>query len=105
LDNFSPRELERLLVRGSQKLIWDVRRAAEVSLAVCLVTGYVAWWRIESNADSGAVASLAVVVSGFALALFLFHLLRIGPARRLAAAAIPDTLVRAHLDDCRLGHI
>jgi hypothetical protein len=105
LDNFSSRELERFLVRGSQKLIWDVRRAAGVSLAVGLVTSYVAWWRIESNADSGAVASLAVVVSGFALALFLFHLLRIGPARRLAAAAIPNTVVRAHLDDCRTGHI
>jgi len=96
LDNFSPRELERFLKRGSQ-IIWDVRRAAGVALAVCLVTGYAAWSRIESNADPGALASLAVVVSGFALALFLFHLLRVGPARRLAAGVIPSAVVRAHL--------
>ncbi len=105
LDNFSPRELERFLARGSPRLAWDVWRAAGVSLAVCLITGYVAWWRIESHAGPGAVASLAVVISGSALALFLFHLVRIGPARRLAEGAIPNTVVRAHLDDCRSGHI
>jgi hypothetical protein len=83
----------------------DVRRAAAVALAVCLVTGYEAWSRIEWNADPGALASLAVVVSGFALALFLFHLLRFEPARRLAAGVIPSAVILAHLDECRLGQI
>jgi hypothetical protein len=105
LDNFLQRELERFLAQGSQRLTWDVRRAAGVSLAVCLLTAYVVWARIESSADPGELASLAVVVAGFALALFLFHLVPIGPARRLATGAIPNEVVRAHLDDCRQGRI
>jgi GPH family glycoside/pentoside/hexuronide:cation symporter len=105
LDNFSPRELERFVSRGSQSPIWDVRRAAALSLAICLIAGWVAVRRIGSAGDSGAVASLGVVASGFALALFLFHLMRIGPARRLAARAIPVTVVRAHLENCRQGQI
>lgn len=43
--------------------------------------------RPGSAGDPGAVSSLGVVASGFALALFLFHLMRIGPARRLVAEA------------------
>ena len=105
LDYFSPRELEDFLARGGQKITWDVRRAAMVSLGLCLITGYLAWWRIESSAGAGALASLAVVISGFTLSLFLFHLIRIRPAQRLAAGEIPDTVVRGHLEDCRSGHI
>src|SRR5262249_8534467 len=105
LDNFAPRELERHLAGGSEKLKWDVRRAAGVWLAVSLVTAYVAWCRIASNVDPGVVASLAVVASGVALTLFLFHLMRIEPARRLAQEAIPKSVIRAHLDDCRKGRI
>jgi hypothetical protein len=40
---------------------------------------------------------LAVVATGFAFAVFLFHLIRLGPARRLAAGAISADIVRAHL--------
>jgi hypothetical protein len=105
LDNFSQGELERFVARGSQSPIWDVRRAAALSLAVCLIAGSVALRRIGAAGDPGAVASLGVVASGFALALLLFHLMRIGPARRLAAGAIPNAVVRAHLDNCRQGHI
>jgi hypothetical protein len=53
----------------------------------------------------GALASLAVVLSGFALALFLFHLVRIGAARRLASGVISNAVVRAHLVDCHHGSI
>jgi GPH family glycoside/pentoside/hexuronide:cation symporter len=105
LDNFSQRELERVLARGPQGIIWDVQRAAGVSLAVCLLTAYVGWARIAGHADPGALASLAVVVAGLTLSLLLFHLMRIGPARRLASGAIPDAAVRAHLEDCRLARI
>jgi GPH family glycoside/pentoside/hexuronide:cation symporter len=105
LDNFSQRELERFLARGPQGLMWDVRRAAGFSLAVCLLTAYVGWVRIASRVDPGALASLAVVIAGFTLSLFLFHLMRIGPARRLATGAIPYAAVRAHLEDCRQGRI
>src|SRR5262249_22835829 len=36
LDNFSSRELERFLTRGSQQLAADVWRATGLSLAICL---------------------------------------------------------------------
>ena len=34
---------------------------------------------------------------GRAFAIFVFHLLRLGPARRLAAGEVPADIVRAHL--------
>ena len=105
LDNFSQRELERFVTLGSQSPIRDVIRAAAFSLAACLIAGTVALRRIGAAGDPGAVASLGVVASGFALSLFLFHLMRVGPARRLAAGVIPNAAVRAHLDNCRQGYI
>jgi hypothetical protein len=74
-------------------------------MAISVITAYIALHRIGSAGDSGAISSLGVVISGFALALFLFHLMRIGPARRLVAGAIPVGVVRAHLDDCSQGRI
>ncbi len=41
--------------------------------------------------------SLIVVAGGLALAIFAFHLMRLGPARRLAAGEVPADVVRAHL--------
>ncbi len=105
LDNFSPRELERFIARGSQTPIWDM---------LCAVGGLdrgLLDHRLRSvaadgiEADPGVLASLGVVASGFALALFLFYLVRIGPARRLASGAIPGEVVRTHLVDCRRGSI
>ncbi len=55
----------------------------------------------SSSSDLGALASLSIVVSGFGLAAFAFHLLRIGPARRLASGVILAEAVRAHLEDRR----
>ncbi|HEV3109391.1 MAG TPA: MFS transporter [Candidatus Binataceae bacterium] len=106
LDNFSQRELRRFLARGSQTPPWGVRRAATFWIAVCVIAGWFALRRMGAiNADPGAAASLAVVLSGFALALFLFHLTRIGPARRLASGVISNAVVRAHMADCRQGSI
>jgi GPH family glycoside/pentoside/hexuronide:cation symporter len=105
LDNFSERELERFLNRGSQTPPWDVRRAATLSIAVFLIAGWFALRRIGTLSDPGAIASLSVVVSGFALSLFLFHLVRMRPARRLASGAVSEEVVRAHLIDCRQGLI
>ena len=105
LDNFSRRETRALCRPGPHSGIWDVRRAAALSFAACFITGCVALRRLGSAGDPGAVSSLAVVASGFALALFLSHLMRIGPARRLAVKAIPNAVVRGHLDNCRQGRI
>jgi hypothetical protein len=58
-----------------------------------------------SGTDPGAIASLSVIASGFALAVFLFHLLRIRPARALVAGSVPDEVVRDHLLDCNQGRM
>jgi glycoside/pentoside/hexuronide:cation symporter, GPH family len=106
LDNFSVGELERFLARDRQVPIRDVWRAAVISLAVCLITGYMALRRIvASGTDPGAIASLSVIASGFALAVFLFHLLRIRPARALAAGSVPDKVVHDHLVECNQGRM
>jgi GPH family glycoside/pentoside/hexuronide:cation symporter len=106
LDNFSQRELRRFLDHGSQTPPSDVRRAATFWIAVCVIAGWFALRRMGAiNADPGAATSLAVVASGFALTLFLFHLVRIGPARRLASGAISNAVVRAHLVECQHGSI
>jgi glycoside/pentoside/hexuronide:cation symporter, GPH family len=105
LDNFSQRELERFLTRGSQTALAAVWRAAAVSIAVCLIAGWCALRRMGTLGDPGVLASFSVVIWGFALALFLFHLARIGPARRLASGVIAGEQVRAHLVDCRRGSI
>jgi glycoside/pentoside/hexuronide:cation symporter, GPH family len=105
LDNFSQHELERFITRGSRSAVSDVWRAVALSLAACLIAAWVTLYRIGSAGDPGAIASLGVVASGFALTLFLFHLLRIGPARRLTAGTIPKAVVHAHLENCKQGYI
>ncbi|HKC49774.1 MAG TPA: hypothetical protein VKF60_03205, partial [Myxococcota bacterium] len=45
----------------------------------------------------GPLAVIAIVIAGFALTIFVFHLSRIGPALRLRREAISDETIRAHL--------
>jgi GPH family glycoside/pentoside/hexuronide:cation symporter len=100
LDYFSPGELRRYLNRGERSPVRDVAVAAGASIGVSLLAAAIAIVRIrELASDPGAIASLSVVTAGFALAVFLFHLLRLGPARRLASGAITPTMVQAHLGE------
>lgn len=104
LDYFSQGELKRFLAEGSAAPIRDVLRAAAVSILVCVMAAGLALARMGGAASRpGAIASLSVVASGFALALFLFHLLRIGAARRLASGAISAQTVRDHLNESYPG--
>jgi GPH family glycoside/pentoside/hexuronide:cation symporter len=106
LDNFSQRELKRLLAQGPEPIVRGVRRAAAVAIALCLIFAYITVRGASSlSTDPGTIASLSVVVSGSALTIFLFHLLRMAPARRLASGAISGDAIRAHLNDCREGRI
>jgi hypothetical protein len=59
----------------------------------------------SSAGDSGAMASRCVVGSGFALTMFLFYLLRIGPAHRLATGAVSKAVVKPIWNNCRQGLI
>ncbi|HEY6419980.1 MAG TPA: MFS transporter [Candidatus Binataceae bacterium] len=98
LDNFSEGELRRYLGKGALSPVRDVWIAAGASIGVMVVAAYMALIRMRSLAtDPGAVASLCVVAAGFALAVFLFHLMRLKPARELAAGKVSTAVVRAHL--------
>ncbi len=100
LDYFSPRELRRFLKEGARAPVRDVAIVAFSALAVSVAAAILAIERMGgASSDPGAITSLSVVTAGFALAIFLFHMLRFGPARRLASGAISPAMVRAHLND------
>lgn len=100
LDYFSARELRRYLERGSASPVADVVRSASIAGAVCAGAALIVAARASTlQHDPGAIVSLLVVVAGFAFAVVLFHLMRLAPARRLAAGAVPADAIRAHLAD------
>jgi glycoside/pentoside/hexuronide:cation symporter, GPH family len=100
LDNFSKGELKRYLTRGGTQPVRDVIGMAAISISVSIVSIIYVVHRVGSlSKDPGALTSVIVVAAGLALAIFAFHLMRLGPARRLAAGEIPTDVVRAHLGE------
>ncbi len=100
LDYFSSGELKRYLDRGASTPVRDVLTVAGVSIGVSLLSIAYVLHRVSSlRTDPGAMISLIVVAGGLAFAIFVFHLMRLGPARRLAAGEIPADVVRAHLGE------
>jgi len=98
LDYFSSGELKRYLARGASQPVRDVLTVAAISIGVSVLSIVYVLHRISSlSTDPGATISLIVVAAGLALAIFVFHLMRLGPARRLAAGEVPADVVRAHL--------
>ncbi len=100
LDYFSAGELRRYLNhRGEKSPLRDVTVSAAIAIAISAVAAlYAISCARSSGTDPGAIASLSVVAAGFALAVFVFHLLRIGAALRLGAGAVPHAVIRAHLE-------
>jgi GPH family glycoside/pentoside/hexuronide:cation symporter len=98
LDYFSVGELKRYLARGASQPVRDVLTVAAVSIGVSVLSVIYVLRRVSSlRTDPGAIISLMVVAAGLAFAIFVFHLMRLGPARRLAAGEVPADAVRAHL--------
>jgi GPH family glycoside/pentoside/hexuronide:cation symporter len=98
LDYFSSGELKRYLERGASQPVRDVRKVAAISISVTVLSVIYVLYRLSSlRTDPGALISLVVVAGGLAFAIFVFHLMRLGPARRLAAGEVPADVVRAHL--------
>jgi len=98
LDYFSVGELRRVLSRGAHGALFDVLRVAALSLA--LTIGLALWVTnelSETGGNPGPLAVIAIVIAGFALTIFVFHISRIGPALRLRREAISDETIRAHL--------
>ncbi len=100
LDYFSSGELKRYLAKGASRPVRDVLTVAAISIAVSIISVIYVLHRVHSlSTDPGALTSLIVVAAGLALAIFAFHVMRLGPARRLAAGEIPAEVVRAHLGE------
>lgn len=98
LDHFSVRELNRFLERGAPAIVGDVWRAAAGALAVCVAAALLVAGHVESlQVDPGPVPVLAIVAAGFAFAVFVFHLMRLGAARQLAAGTVSAEVIRAHV--------
>jgi GPH family glycoside/pentoside/hexuronide:cation symporter len=98
LDYFSRGELMRVRRRGAHGVLLDVVRVA--ALAFAITVGLALWVSADLEAtggNPGPLAVFAIVIAGFALTIFVFHLSRIGPALRLRRAGIPDATIDAHL--------
>ncbi len=100
LDYFSSGELKRYLAKGASQPLRDVLTVAAISIGVSVFSVIYVLDRVSSlRTDPGAMISLIVVTAGLAFAIFVFHLMRLGPARRLAAGEVPADVVRAHLGE------
>ena len=98
LDHFSSGELRRVLRRGAGRLSGDVVAAALASLGVCAATVFWVLGQLgDPSQEPGTLVTLAVVLSGLALTGFLFHALRLGPARRLRRNLPDAEVLRAAL--------
>ncbi|MCX8071072.1 MAG: MFS transporter [Candidatus Binatia bacterium] len=102
LDYFSRRELLSYLEGSATAPIRSAWRSALGAL-VCGVTALVfAFSQVRSlDVDPGAIPVLAVVGSGFCVALAAFHASRLPAARELARKQIPASVIEAHLNGQR----
>jgi hypothetical protein len=98
LDHFSERELTRFVQLGQGSIVRDVWLAACGAMGLCLGAALLVASKVTSlEVDPGPIPVLAIVISGFAFAVGVFHLLRIRAARQLAGGSVATNVVRAHL--------
>jgi GPH family glycoside/pentoside/hexuronide:cation symporter len=98
LDYFSRGELRRVRSRGADRALRDVLQVAVLALAITV--GLALWVKADLEAtggNAGPLAVFAIVIAGFALTVFVFHLSRIGPALRFRRAGISAATIDAHL--------
>jgi GPH family glycoside/pentoside/hexuronide:cation symporter len=104
LDNFSPRALRNLVERGPRGVVRDVLApAAAAGLLSAAAIGGAATLLLDSLSRSQedqlrqGMAACMVVVAGLAVTALLYHSMRIGPARRMAAEPVDSETIRVHL--------
>lgn len=100
LDYFSAGELRSLLDHGGQSVVRKVYFATASAAALCVASAALAIAGVDSlAADPHPFSVAGVVIAGLAFTGFVFHTMRIVPARRLVAAAPDRQAVEAHLAD------
>ena len=99
LDYFSATELRHYVEKGAHAPVRDVITRAALCIGIGVSAALWTIHRLHSirSDDPGTIISMVVVAGGFALAVALFHLMRLGPARQLASGVVSPDIVRAHL--------
>jgi GPH family glycoside/pentoside/hexuronide:cation symporter len=98
LDHFSPGELRRALSGGVTRLRRDTVLAALAALGVCAACVALAAFRVgDLSREPGTLAVVAIALAGLALAVFLFHWIRMRVALGLRSEALQSADLRAHL--------
>jgi GPH family glycoside/pentoside/hexuronide:cation symporter len=104
LDNFSLRALRRVVERGPGGIVGDVLAPtlAAALLSAAAIGGALALLlhslsRSPEDQLRQGMAACLVVVAGLAITALLYHLMRIRPARRMAADPVDAETIRAHL--------
>jgi GPH family glycoside/pentoside/hexuronide:cation symporter len=99
LDYFTPGELRRMMGGHGSRLMTSVITAGGISLLVFLGAIAVALFgTIDPESRAPVTTVVAIVTAGLALTAFIFHCLRLKPARRMAGDPIPDEIIQAHLE-------
>lgn len=97
LDYFSSRELRGHL-SGQVNLLSSVLTWVIATGVLTLSSVSMAIFSVKDLAhDPGPLPSLSIVLAGGCLSAFLFQLIRIAPARRIADYPIDATVIRDHL--------
>lgn len=98
LDYFSRGELATALASGPEGVVRKAVLATGGALLVCLLSAGLALAGIESLAtDPHPLSVVGVVVAGLAFTGFVFHAMRIGPARQLVREFPPREVIESHL--------
>jgi GPH family glycoside/pentoside/hexuronide:cation symporter len=98
LDHFSARELRGFQREGAGRLLRGAALGAGLCFALAAAAGSsLAYTMGDLSQDPGLGAVLEVVVAGFALTGFFYHLLRVRAARRMARAPVATDEVERHL--------
>jgi GPH family glycoside/pentoside/hexuronide:cation symporter len=99
LDHFTPGEMSKGLERGPGRIVASVLFDMALSLSLSLGAAALAVSGMRgADADPPLATVFAVVVAGLALTAFIFHALRLGPARRMVRDPLPGAVIRAHLE-------
>jgi hypothetical protein len=99
LDHFTSGELRRAIAGGAGSVVTSVVVAAGVSLLACLGAGAVALAGMTNPESRPPLTTVfAIVTAGLAFTAFVFHCLRLKPARQMARDPYSDDIIRTHLD-------
>jgi GPH family glycoside/pentoside/hexuronide:cation symporter len=105
LDTFSRHELRQLVTDGPGGLLRRILIQVTGGAIVCLGAIGATVWLIQGSLSISqtdqlrqGLATCMVIVAGLALTFTLFHLMRVGPARKMTSMPVDGAIIRNHID-------